>query len=145
MGFDHFHPSTTAELTCFRCFFFETGFVIKKPESLTYWLQIIQIKANAGYAASKMKRNEDPSGAGEDRRVPRPMLQSLDGTSGASARGKPVQKHDKELRLVRQLTKKAALFLNDQTERAICIAQILFTFQSISLKLCLMNNVCSVW
>lgn len=83
LGFDHFHPSTTAELTFVFAVCFETGFVIKKMESLTYWLQVTQIKANAGYAASKMKCNEDPSSAGEDRRALRPLqtLRSLNGTS----------------------------------------------------------------
>lgn len=88
------------------------------------------MKANAGYAASKMKCNEDPSGVGEDRRALRSPRRSgpLMGLPGASARGKSVQKHDRELRPVHKATEMAVLFLNDQTERAVCIAQIQFMF-----------------
>lgn len=56
------------------------------------------------------------------------------GLPGAAAWGKSVQKHDGESRLVHKATEIAALFLDDQTERAICITQIQFTFWGISLK-----------
>lgn len=115
----------------FTVCFLETGFITRKPKSLTYWLQITQIKANAGCAASKVKCNEeDPSGSGKDKRAQRPhqCCSPLTDLSGASAHGKSLQKCDRESRLVCKATKIEVLSLSDQTEQAVCIAQIKFMF-----------------
>lgn len=116
----------------FTVLFFETGCITRKPKSLTYWLQITQIRANAGYAASKVKRSEeDPSASGRRTREQRPhqCCGPLAGLPGASAHGRSLQKRDREPRLVCKATKIKVLSLSDQTEQAVCIAQIEFVFE----------------
>lgn len=53
----------------------------------------------------------------------------LAGLPGASAHGRSLQKRDREPRLVCKATKIEVLSLSDQTEQAVCIAQIEFVFE----------------